>query len=130
MPTPYGQLLHWVDTEDEQMLAHLSPDSATAVATTLMWAFPSPDRFLRDQATRRLVKLVSIHPELLPLLLQDAIVHVRGQRSAPPTTHAAAAVSGWPANHACPSLTVTGVVWGADSEGQAIGNQPWLVMGS
>jgi hypothetical protein len=70
--TPYHQLLTWVDAEDSHMLTKLVPESAQAVATTLMWALTSSDRFLRDQATRRLIKLVAIHPDVLIPLLQDA----------------------------------------------------------
>ncbi|SMD24961.1 hypothetical protein SAMN05660733_07963 [Lentzea albidocapillata] len=72
-PTPYGQLLRWVEVEDDQLLGRVSPDSALAVASTLMWAFTSSDRFLRDQATRRLIKLSVFHPYVLTSLLQSAI---------------------------------------------------------
>ncbi|MFB9932196.1 hypothetical protein ACFORO_21480 [Amycolatopsis halotolerans] len=69
----FNELLRWVEAQDLQTLTRLSPEYALAAATTLMWAFPSSDRFLRDRATRRLIRLSAAHPDVLISLLQDAI---------------------------------------------------------
>ncbi|GAB2992163.1 ATPase AAA [Saccharothrix stipae] len=71
-PSPYAGLLTWVGAEDERILAGLSGESALASAVTLMWAFTSSDRFVRDTATRRLVKIASIHPTVLSPLIHRA----------------------------------------------------------
>ncbi|MFE2750593.1 hypothetical protein ACFXGA_01185 [Actinosynnema sp. NPDC059335] len=71
-PSPYAGLLAWVDAEDEHILSGLSEESAIACAVTLMWAFTNSDRFVRDTATRRLVKIASVHPTVLPPLIRRA----------------------------------------------------------
>ncbi|MDX8141536.1 hypothetical protein SK854_05390 [Lentzea sp. BCCO 10_0061] len=71
-PSPYARLLTWVDAEDDRILAGLSGESALASAVTLTWAFTNSDRFVRDTATRRLVKIASIHPTVLPTLIHHA----------------------------------------------------------
>ncbi|SES40071.1 hypothetical protein SAMN04488000_126109 [Lentzea albida] len=62
----------WINAEDEPILSHLSQESAFASAITLMWAFTNSDRFVRNTATRRLVKIASVHPTVLPALIHRA----------------------------------------------------------
>ncbi|MGV9362044.1 hypothetical protein [Amycolatopsis sp. NPDC003731] len=72
-PTPYRRILTWIETEDAATIAALTDKAALAAAVTLMWAFTNSDRVLRDTATRRLVKLAEVHPNVLVPLLQRAI---------------------------------------------------------
>ncbi|USX56330.1 hypothetical protein [Lentzea sp. HUAS12] len=71
--TPYVWLQRWLQTEHQTAVEELSAASARMVAITVMWSFTSPDRFLRDQMTRWLVRLTSAHAGLLPELLRLAV---------------------------------------------------------
>jgi hypothetical protein len=58
--TPYSTLIFWCRSAPHELLA--TPvgggrSFARLAAATLMWALPSPDRFLRDTATRAIVAL-------------------------------------------------------------------------
>jgi hypothetical protein len=74
-PSPYEQLLNWARSAPPDLL-NVSVDGATTVARltaeALLWALPSPDRFLRDAATRALVATATHDPQIVTALLQLA----------------------------------------------------------
>ncbi|MEU7947378.1 hypothetical protein AB0C50_22095 [Micromonospora taraxaci] len=73
--SPYQPLLDWARTAPSAVL-NVGVDGTTTVARlaaeALLWALPSPDRFLRDAATRALVALTPHDREVVPALLQLA----------------------------------------------------------
>lgn len=74
-PSPYQPLLDWARSAPPEVL-NVGVDGTTTVARltaeALLWALPSPDRFLRDTATRALVAITPHDPQIIPSLLQLA----------------------------------------------------------
>lgn len=72
---PYTTLIHWCREMPPHVLTVRSNDGATfavRAAVALMWALPSPDRFLRDTATRAMVSLTDHDPSVVTVLLGAA----------------------------------------------------------
>ncbi|WP_327042836.1 hypothetical protein OG400_12520 [Micromonospora ureilytica] len=74
-PGPYQSLVSWARSAPPEVL-NVSIDGTTTVARltaeALLWALPSPDRFLRDAATRAMVATTAHDPQIIPALLQLA----------------------------------------------------------
>jgi hypothetical protein len=72
-PSPYRPLLDWARSAPAEVLK-VGVDGTTTVAhltaEALAWALPSPDRFLRDAATRAIVATTAHDPHIVAGLLQ------------------------------------------------------------
>lgn len=76
--TPFSTLLKWCRAAPHELLASASagagaPSFARLAAIPLMWALPSSDRFLRDRATRALVRLVDHDPAVISDLIEAVV---------------------------------------------------------
>src|SRR6266699_4786749 len=73
--SPYSTLIYWCRTAPAELLAVAANGGrsfARLAAEVLMWALPSPDRFLRDAATRALVAMAD-HDTVVIRDLFDAV---------------------------------------------------------
>jgi hypothetical protein len=75
-PNPFQQLMDWIRTAPPGALQTVCSDGSTTAqqaAETLLWALPSPDRFLRDRATRAILATVEHDPGIVARLLDLAV---------------------------------------------------------
>ena len=63
---PLDRLIRWAS---RSMHPNCPPEVVELAATTLAWTFTSPNRILRDHATKALSKLLSAHLSVLPTLV-------------------------------------------------------------
>ena len=68
---PVDRFLQW--SWSEQDTAHLSDDSVFLTSITLSWFLTTPNRFVRDRATKGLVSILQHRIHLLPKLLDSFI---------------------------------------------------------
>jgi hypothetical protein len=75
--SPYQPLLEWARSAPPEVM-NVKVGGTTTVARltaeALVWALPSPDRFLRDAATRAVVATTAYDPQIISALLQLAAV--------------------------------------------------------
>jgi hypothetical protein len=73
MPSPFSTLIAWCRAAPGSLLSGRAGEGQTfarMAALALMWALPSPDRFLRDSASRALVALADQDSGVVTDLLQ------------------------------------------------------------
>ena len=74
-PSAYSALISWCRIAPSELLTAQAAGGQTfaqLASLALMWALPSPDRFLRDTATRTIVALADVDLSVIPCLLDGA----------------------------------------------------------